>query len=88
MHVAIRLGGSFDFDPSRYTIVFRIDGQQRTTHEYGWDENKIYRFQFTEDWQPGSHELAFELTPLPTPAKSEEQYDMDLGAMRRKLALR
>jgi Protein of unknown function (DUF1592)/Protein of unknown function (DUF1588)/Protein of unknown function (DUF1587)/Protein of unknown function (DUF1585)/Protein of unknown function (DUF1595)/Planctomycete cytochrome C len=79
VQVAVRLHGSFDFDPSRYTIVFRIDGQERSTHEYGWDENKVFRYQFIEDWQPGSHELVFELTPLPTPAKVEEQYEGGFG---------
>lgn len=71
--VAIRIHGSFDFDPSRYTIVFRIDGQERSTREYGWDENKVYRFPFVEDWQPGAHELSFELQPLPATANQEER---------------
>ncbi len=79
VHVAIRLHGSFDFDPSRYTIVFSIDGKERSTHEYGWDENKVFRYQFIEDWQPGNHELVFELTPLPAPAKVEEQYEGGFG---------
>ena len=71
--IAVRIHGSFDFDPSRYTITFRIDGQERSKHEYGWDENKVYRYPFTADWQAGSHELAFELTPLPATADQEER---------------
>ena len=67
VHLAVKLHGSFDFDPSRYTIVFRIDGQERSQHEYGWDENKMFRFPFTEDWQSGDHELSFELIPLTLP---------------------
>ncbi|MEK6258332.1 MAG: DUF1592 domain-containing protein [Planctomycetota bacterium] len=73
VHVAVKLHGSFDFDPSRYTIIFRIDGHERSKHEYGWDENKVLRYPFTEDWQPGDHELAFELTPVLAPADSEEK---------------
>ncbi len=69
--VAVKLHGSFDFDPSRYTIVFRIDGQERSKHEYGCDENKTLRYPFTEDWPPGDHELSFELVPVP--AESEEK---------------
>lgn len=72
VNVAVKLRGSFDFDPSRYTIAFSIDGQQRNKNEYGWDENKVYRFQFAEDWQPGDHELAFELTPLPNSGQPDE----------------
>lgn len=75
IHLTVRLHGTFDFDPSRYTITFTSDGQERSKHEYGWDENKPFRYQFTENWQKGNHELAFELTPLPAPPKAEEQYD-------------
>ena len=63
--VVVKLHGTFDFDPSRYSVVFRIDNQERSQAVYGWDENKAYRSQFTEDWRPGEHELSFELTPLP-----------------------
>jgi hypothetical protein len=71
VEIAVKLRGSFDFDPSRYTVVFSIDGQPRSKHEYGWDENKLHRYQFNEEWQAGEHELAFELIPLPSPAESE-----------------
>lgn len=72
VHVAVKLHGSFDFDPSRYTIAFRIDGEERSRNEYGWDENKLFRFQYNEDWPAGDHVLAFELTPLATPAAKDE----------------
>ena len=64
LHVGVKLRGTFDFDPSRYTVVFSIDGEMRTTHEYGWDENKLLRYHFTEEWKAGDHELTFELTPV------------------------
>lgn len=70
--VAVKLHGSFDFDPSRYTIAFSIDGQERSNQEYGWDEHKLVRSQLIEEWLPGEHELAFELTPLPTPPENDE----------------
>jgi len=69
--VAVKLHGSFEFDASRYTIVFRIDGQDRTTHEYGWDENKLLSYEFSEDWSAGDHELSFELTPIPGEKSAE-----------------
>lgn len=73
VHVAVKLHGSFDFDPSRYTIIFRTDGQERSKHEYGWDENKTLRYPFTEDWQPGDHELSFELIPVAVPGEADEK---------------
>lgn len=64
VHVAAKLHGSFDFDPARYTVIFKVDGQDRSKHEYGWDENKLIRSQFAEDWQIGKHEMSFELVPV------------------------
>lgn len=64
VYVTVRLHGSFDFDPARYTVVFSIDDQQRSKNEYGWDENKPYRTQYAEDWKPGSREFTFTLAPI------------------------
>lgn len=73
LHVGIKLHGTFDFDPSRYTIVFSVDGQERSTHEYGWDENKLLRYRFNETWDSGEHQLAFELTPVAVTSETVEQ---------------
>ena len=72
VEVIVKLHGSFAFDPSRYTIQFSIDGQERSKNEYGWDEHKPLRYHFDEQWLAGDHELAFELTPLPLPAEKED----------------
>ena len=69
--VAVKLHGSFEFDASRYTVVFRIDGQDRSTNEYGWDESKLLQYEFSEDWTAGEHELSFELTPIPSEKSAE-----------------
>ena len=69
--VAVKLHGSFEYDASRYTVVFRIDGQDRSTNEYGWDESKLLRYEFSEDWTAGEHELSFELTPIPSEESAE-----------------
>ncbi len=63
--VSVKLHGSFEFDASRYNVVFRIDGQDRSTNEYGWDESKLLTYEFREDWPAGDHELSFELKPVP-----------------------
>ena len=73
LRVGVKLRGTFDFDPSRYTVVFRVDGQIRTTHEYGWDENKLLKYHFIEDWQAGEHELTFELTPVPAVTEDDNK---------------
>lgn len=67
IHVVVRLHGSFDFDPSRYTVQFLIDGSEKSTQEFGWDENRPVRMAYHEDWQAGDHLLEFVTTPLPLP---------------------
>lgn len=71
VNVGVKLHGSFEFDASRYTVVFRIDGQDRSTNEYGWDENKLLEDEFSEDFVAGEHELSFELTPVPLDEAAE-----------------
>ncbi len=80
VHVAIKLHGTFDFDPSRYTVVFKIDGQEGSRQVYGWDENKLIRSQFVEEWAAGDHEMTFELTPV---AATDETADQPLVAIDR-----
>ena len=69
--VGVKLHGSFEFDASRYTVVFRLDGQDRSTNEYGWDENKLLEYEFSEDLTAGEHEFSFELTPVPMDEPAE-----------------
>ncbi len=69
--VSIKLHGSFEFDASRYTIVYRVDGQERSKNEYGWDEHKLIAYPFTEEWTAGKHELSFELIPVATEQDQE-----------------
>lgn len=69
--VGVKLYGSFEFDASRYTVVFRIDGQDRSTNEYGWDENKLLEYEFSEDFTAGEHVFSFELTPVPMDESDE-----------------
>lgn len=79
VNVLVKLHGSFDFDPARYTVVFSIDGQEQTRNEYGWDEAKPQRYQFTPEWASGKHELVFELTPVPM-AEGEKLEGVDRGS--------
>ncbi len=73
----VRLHGSFEFDPARYTVVFRIDGQEKTRNEYGWDENKLVKSELTEELISGDHELSFELLPIKPDATAEEASNKD-----------
>ena len=60
----VRLHGSFEFDPARYNVVFKVDDHERSRNEFGWDENKLMKSEFVENWSAGKHVLLFELTPV------------------------
>lgn len=73
----VRLHGSFEFDPARYTVVFRIDGQEKARNEYGWDENKLVKSELTEQLTSGDHELSFEVIPNKPDPSAEESSNKD-----------
>jgi hypothetical protein len=68
--VEMEVSGQFDFDPGRCTVVFKVDDRELTKKEFGWQNNKRFRFEFDETWQPGEHPMAFELEPL-TPVEQK-----------------
>jgi len=76
LDVAVKLHGSFNFDPSRYKVRFAVDDQDRFHHEYGWDENKLLRYPFVETFAAGDYELSFELTPIPGEEKPLENVEL------------
>lgn len=73
----VRLHGSFEFDPARYKVVFRIDGQEKARNEYGWDENKLVKSELTEELTSGDHELSFEIIPIKPDATAEDSSNKD-----------
>jgi hypothetical protein len=62
-------GGSFDSDPTRAKMVFKVNDRELLQREVGWDENKKSRFEFEEQWQPGEYRIGIELHPIITEEK-------------------
>ncbi|MBI4663715.1 MAG: DUF1592 domain-containing protein [Verrucomicrobia bacterium] len=63
------VGGSFDFDPGRSTMIFKVQDKEFLKQEFGWEENKKFRYEFEEKWQPGERLLAFEMHPVASEEK-------------------
>jgi hypothetical protein len=84
LRVELIIDGSFDFDPGRCRVVFRVDDQERWQEELGWADNKKVQFELKTTWQPGPHPLSFSLHPLtPAPAtKRRTSVDLKLAAVR------
>ena len=58
------VGGSFDFDPTRAKLAFKVNDRELLQREFGWDENKKFRLEAEENWQPGNYRLGIELRPI------------------------
>ncbi len=67
------LDGEFDYNKCRFT--FSVDGMSKLSEEFNRQGHKPYQFSYDVDWQPGEHELRFELVPL-TP---DEKHVRDLS---------
>ncbi len=68
LELAVR--GTFDFDPGRCKIRFKIDDQEVLAKEYGWYDFKIFRFDFERKWTAGDHTFAVAQEPL-TPVEDK-----------------
>jgi hypothetical protein len=68
--------GTFDFDPRKCRVVFKLDGQELLQKEFGWYDNKTFPFQFDEKLPAGDHHLSFELQPLPADADDTNTLSM------------
>src|SRR5207247_11302388 len=67
----VEVRGSFEFDPSRVQLVFKLDGQEKIKVEHVWLNQKTFRYEVAGSCEPGQdHRFDLELTPLP-PAKEE-----------------
>ncbi len=75
--VELNVRGSFDFDPGRCLLIFKLDDREVLRREFGWQDNRKFPFEFEENWQMGGHALSFELYPL-TPPDPKRKTSVDL----------
>ncbi len=77
----LNVKGAFDFDPSKCTVVFSADGQERLRREFGWNDNKRFSFEFREKWLAGEHQLALELVPQAAPEAKRTKLELRLASL-------
>jgi len=80
--VELEVVGQFDFDPGRCKVVFKLDDRNLSEKEFGWQNNKRFRYEFDEKWQPGEHQIAFELQPLTPLEKKVNSLDLRIAAVK------
>ncbi len=56
--------GGFDYDPGRCRVTFKLGDRELLAKEFGWYDNKTFRFEFDEKWEPGRQSMTVALEPL------------------------
>ena len=74
--------GQFEFDPGRCHVDFKVDDEALLKQEYGWDENKKFRYEFDVKRSAGEHELTFEMGPLVDATERRNSLDLQLVDVR------
>jgi hypothetical protein len=63
----LAVDGSFEFDPGRCTVIFKLDDKELMRETYAWQDGKAYHYSLKESLPAGDHRLSFELEPLLEP---------------------
>ena len=69
--IDVKQHGSFEFNPQRGRLKIELDGKTLHESEYGWDEAKRNKLNFSVDWSAGEYELRFILEPIELPADAK-----------------
>ena len=74
--------GEFDFDPGRCGVNLKIDDKEVWKHEFSWHNNKRFRFEIPQEWQPGERRFDLSLEPLVAVEKRKNSLDLRLIEVR------
>jgi PAS domain-containing protein len=74
--------GTFDFDPGKCRVNFRLDDQPLLREEFGWHDFKAFRREFTQKLESGKHAVTFELQPLTPPDQKLNALEMRLVSLK------
>jgi hypothetical protein len=74
--VELAVKGNFDFDPGKCRVAFKVDNQELLQKEFGWYDNKTFRFEFDQNWQAGVHRMLFDFQPLTPTEKKTNSLEM------------
>ena len=70
------VNGSYNPDPGRARLIFRVDGKEVANQEFGYYDEKGFTFESAQQWTPGEHRLDFELQPTVASGKKETIIDL------------
>jgi hypothetical protein len=82
VQIELSVRGAFDFDPGRSRFGFSIDGQEKKSDEFKWDDGRRIAWSTEERWTPGKRLLAFDLKPLVSRDQKKSSVDMEVVSVR------
>jgi len=78
----LEVHGQFEFDPGKCALVFKADDHELWQKEFGWQNGKKFNFELEQGWEPGEHQLAFELHPQTAADKKQNSLDLRIRQVR------
>jgi hypothetical protein len=71
--VVLNLGlkRTFEYEPARCTVVFKVDGQERFRREFIWETIEVIPFPIDVKWEPGEHRFTLEVHPQANESKQK-----------------
>jgi hypothetical protein len=72
----LEVNGSYFPDPGRAQVIFKVDGKQVLSQDFGYYDEKVFTFESTHPWSPAEHAMTLELKPLVPAAKKETIIDL------------
>ena len=74
--------GEFEHDPGRCAVTAKIDDKEVWKHEFPWHNNKRFRFEIPQEWQPGERRFDLAIEPLVAVEKRKNSLDLRLVEVR------
>jgi len=58
------------FDYNKCRLIFQVDGRELLRQEYNREGDRLFHYDFDQDWTAGDHVMSFQLQPL-TPDQAQ-----------------
>jgi hypothetical protein len=79
--VEIEVDGNFDPEPGKCRFRFVAAGRELIGEEFGWHDNQSFKYEFTQNWSAGDHQLLIEITPKSPADQKRTKLDMMVHAV-------
>jgi len=72
----LEVNGTYVPDPGRARVIFKVDGKEVHSQDYGYYDEKVFTLESTHKWAASDHQFTIELQPLVPNEKKETIIDL------------